>query len=163
MKTSIVKQIVLSGMAGTTTMTLYSYFLSRIKEKRFREPQILNYLIYGKEEVMMGPVEKSRLLLPGFLIHYGTGILFSSFYHLLWKKRVKAGTVKSGIGCGLILGLVGASIWKSVFMIHPNPPKINQSSYLGQLIIAHLIFGATVALCSENRKQQKKEDEPCPL
>lgn len=149
MHTSVVKNIVLSGIAGTTTMTLYSYFLSKKKEKRFREPQILNYLIYGKEEIMMGSAEKSRLLLPGFVIHYGTGILFSSFYHLLWKKKVKAGTVKSGLGCGFTLGLVGISIWKSVFKTHPNPPKIDLNSYLGQLIIAHLIFGTTVSLSSE--------------
>lgn len=155
MNTSVVKKIVLSGMAGTTTMTLYSYFLSKKKEKRFREPQILNYLIYGKEEIMMGSAEKSRLLLPGFVIHYGTGILFSSFYHLLWKKKVKAGTVKSGIGCGLTLGLVGISIWKSVFKIYPNPPKIDLNSYLGQLIIAHLIFGTTVALSSEAVSRKK--------
>lgn len=148
MNASVVKKIGFSGIAGTTTMTLYSYFLSRKKEKRFREPQILNYLIYGKEEVVMGSAEKSSLLLPGFVIHYGTGILFSSFYHLLWKKKVKAGILKSGLGCGLTLGLVGISIWKSVFKLHPNPPKIDLNSYLGQLLIAHLVFGTTVALSS---------------
>lgn len=151
---SVLKKIIVSGIAGTTTMTLYSYLISGKKGKRFREPQLLNSLLYGQEDKMLGPVEESRQPIPGFIAHYKTGILFAGIYHLIWKKKVKANVVLSGFGCGLILSILGISIWNTVFKVHPHPPKIDLKRFTGQLIIAHIIFGTTVALTSEALKEQ---------
>lgn len=155
-KKPAIKKTLLSGIAGTTTMTIYSYFASRKEGKQFREPQLLNRLLYGEEHGKMGPVEKSIQPAAGFLLHYCTGILFSSCYHLFWKKKAKTSALKNGISYGLTFGILGISIWKIVFKIHRNPPEIDLSRYLKQLIIAHLIFGITVVFSYEADKQMKK-------
>lgn len=155
-KKPAIKKILLSGIAGTTTMTIYSYLVSRKEREQFREPQLLNRLLYGKEHGKMGPVEKSRQPAAGFLLHYCTGILFSSCYHLFWKEKVKTSVLKNGISYGLSFGILGVSIWKTVFKVHPNPPEIGLNRYLKQLIIAHLIFGMMVVFISGTDGQMKK-------
>jgi hypothetical protein len=147
-KKSTIEESLLSGVTGTTAMTAYSYLVSDGKEKWFKEPEILNQLLFRIQQQRKISVEKEKHHIAGFLLHYCTGTLFSGFYHAVWKKKFKANGLLNGLAFGLTFGLLGISIWKTVFKLHPHPPKIDLKSYIGHLIIAHLIFGTFVVQSS---------------
>lgn len=131
----------LSGVAGTTAMTAFSYLVSQKQGRYFKEPEILNDLLYALLKVN----RNDREPLPGFIAHYATGTFFATCYHLLAKKKNGPSFVGNGLLFGLAFGLVGIGIWKAVFTLHPKPPSIHLRDYLAHLIVAHLIFGETVA------------------
>lgn len=142
------QSVILSGIAGTTAMTVFSYQVSAKERKYFKEPEILNDLLYGQEYVREEKKEKGRPLLPGFFAHYVTGLLFTTCYHLFWRKKdVPKRAIVNGLTFGGAFGLQGIGIWKTVFTLHPNPPSgIDLRRYIGHLLLAHLVFGETVAL-----------------
>ena len=132
----------LSGVAGTTAMTAFSYLVSEKQGRYFKEPEILNDLIYRLFKVDKNVGGR----LPGFITHYATGTLFSMVYHLLPKEKEVLRELGKGMLLGLGFGLVGVGIWNAVFKLHPNPPSIHLRDYLGHLIVAHAIFGETLAV-----------------
>ncbi|HEX8041227.1 MAG TPA: hypothetical protein VF490_18895 [Chryseosolibacter sp.] len=136
------RNALVSGIAGTTAMTAFSYLVSQKQEKYFKEPEILNDLLYR----LLGGAKRNRKSLPGFLGHYATGILFSTVYNVFAKKMRPLPSTAGGLASGLAFGLLGIGIWKTVFSLHPRPPKIDLNSFLGHLIVAHVIFGETVAV-----------------
>ena len=136
------RNALVGGIAGTTAMTAFSYLVSQKQDKYFKEPQILNDLLYR----LSGVAERNRMPLPGFLAHYATGILFSTVYNLFSKRMRTLPLPVSGLVSGLAFGLLGIGIWKTVFSLHPRPPKIDLNSFLGHLIVAHIIFGESVAM-----------------
>ena len=148
-KSGIFNQIILPGIVATACMTCYSYVMARRKNENFREPQVLNFLIYGKGKVKMGPIENSSQQATGHLIHYSVGVLFSYGYHLLIANRRSQNALSRGVISGLLFGLIGIATWKVVFQLHPKPPKIDLGRYMGQLLVAHLIFGLSLSFASK--------------
>lgn len=127
-----------SAFIGTSAMTLYSYLLSGAKGKNFKEPETLSILLRRLYPAM------SREL-ADFLCwnaHYAVGLLFVIAYRKLWKEFKLHPGLKTGIGLGAATGLFAIAVWKLVFKLHPRPPKKDFSGYYGQLLIAHIIFGA---------------------
>lgn len=131
----------ISGAAGTTAMTGFSYLVSQKQGEYFKEPEILNDLIYR----LIDARKNGRQSLAGFALHYATGILFSSVYHLVTEKQSATRQLGKGLLFGLAFGLAGIGIWKAVFKLHPNPPSVDLNDFFGHLIVAHLIFGETMA------------------
>lgn len=137
----------LAGIVGTSVMTAFSYFVSNRKGKYFKEPQLLNDLVYGRVKVILDTMKKGRQPLTGFLGHYATGILFSVCYQLLWRKKQKDRALGNGLGFGLTFGLLGITVWKTVFKLHPKPPAgVDLDNFLTHLIVAHLVYGEAVAI-----------------
>ena len=133
-------KVLSAGVLGTTLMTAYSYALAAKKSKKFEEPVLLNKLTRR--------IAPARWLKPGnenatgWLLHYAVGILFSIGFDQLWSKSQIRPSPKSALLLGGAAGLVGISVWKGTYMLHPNPPRdIDLKSYYGQLMVAHLIFG----------------------
>lgn len=141
-----VKSAMLAGLTGTTTMTAFSYLVSEKQGKYFKEPEILNDLIDRLINTKADGKQKHITGITGFLLHYGTGITFSACNHFLWKRTRRVATAAgNGLGFGLLFGLIGIGIWKAVFTLHPNPPRIHLNDFLGHLLVAHVIFGETVS------------------
>lgn len=139
--------ILLAGIAGTTAMTAFSYFVANKRGKYFREPEILNDLFYGKLQVVLENVKNGRTPLAGHLAHFGVGTIFSMCYHLLWDHNNKGDAVKNGLKFGFVFGLLGIASWRTVFKLHPNAPVgVHVRDYLTHLLVAHLIYGQGVAL-----------------
>ena len=134
-------RILLSSLPGTTAMTLFSYLLSGHQHKNFREPDLLNKLF--------------RRLLPanteyknqsaGWFLHYLTGLLFAEAYTAFWTAE-PGKNIRTGLILGGISGFAAILIWKFAFTSHPDPPPVDFISFAGQLFIAHVIFGAFVAI-----------------
>lgn len=135
-------KILISGIVGTSAMTLFSYLVSRSKNRNFREPELLGDLIYRL------PVSTSKpsAQLAGWGIHYAIGILFVACYSELWEQTKLKPTLTSGAMLGAANGVVGATGWKLMFKAHPNPPAKDLEPYLGHLIPAHVVFGVFNAI-----------------
>lgn len=135
-------KILIAGIAGTSAMTLFSYLVSRSKNKNFREPELLGDLINRL------PISESRqpAQMAGWGLHYAIGISFVACYSELWEQTNVKPTLTSGAVLGAANGVVGATGWKLMFEAHPNPPAKNLKPFFGHLILAHVVFGVFSAI-----------------
>jgi hypothetical protein len=135
------EKIAKGSLEGTTMMTLYSYAISNSKNKTFKEPALMAELIKRLFPSQQGwPAEAEA-----WAIHYLVGAGFTSAYHLLLSLTNAKPSWRTGLLFGAASGLLGAGIWKIVFLLHPNPPKIDYRRYYLHLIAAHIVFGLFVA------------------
>ncbi len=143
-----VSKIIASGFVGTSLMTLFSYIVSTIKRKNFKEPELLADL--EKDALQYNAKELS--LPAGWSTHYSIGIVWAIVYHLLWEKTTIKPRVKSGLILGGISGLTGVVFWDTFFKIHPDPPRIDYKRFYGHLVLAHLVYGVFVTISGKNYK-----------
>jgi len=130
-----------SSVAGTTAMSLFSYFLSGPGARNFREPNLLGKLI---QRVL--PVKtKTSAQMAGWGLHYLVGLLFAETYAPLWTGRPQA-DMKTGLVLGGISGIAAILIWRFTYAIHPYPPAVHFVLFAAQLFFAHVIFGVFTAL-----------------
>ena len=141
----------MAAVTGTTLMTSYSYALSSIKDRNFREPELLGNMLWK----LAPAINKKPAWITGWLLHYTIGVVFTTIYNRLVKKYRPGPSVKSQIVIGLITGLAAIAGWHITKGIHPDPPNINYKKFYGQLLIAHIIF-AIVAI-SILRKYSERE------
>lgn len=134
--------ILLSGIVATTTMTIFSHLVSQIRNREFNEAQLLNKFIDNTKGLPEIPNENALL---GWFLHYGIGIVFAAWMYCLFISSEWQPTLWLGAVLGLIAGMVGAVGWLSLFAFHPNAPETDLKEFLIQLLMAHCIFGATVA------------------
>ena len=132
--------IINSSIIATTMMTLFSYIYSELKEEKFKEPQLINILINRLPKISLS-IGKSNLL--GWIIHYLIGFVFTCLFFIIWEFTVLSPSWLNGSILGFIAGITGILSWKIVFYLHPKPPSIEFSHFYFQLLIAHIIFGAS--------------------
>lgn len=135
-----IRNTVLSAVAATSTMTLFSYFVSDQEGKNFKEPKLLGDFF----KRTFNSNEKTSTLM-GWTIHYLTGVGFAGVYQIFLGCGFKRPTVKNGLLYGAVAGGIGVLIWNTLFKNHPNPPKTHRKGYYLQLVVAHLIFGVTLS------------------
>lgn len=127
-----------SGFAGTSAMTLFSYAVSDDKAKNFKEPELLGLL-------MKDSMDRKNLAVPaGWLTHYSIGITWAAVFELVWCRSNVKPNKKSGIVLGSFSGLMAIMIWKAVFNIHHKPPKIDYNRFYGHLFLAHIVYSLSV-------------------
>lgn len=126
----------LTGVIGTSFMTLFSIITSEKKNRQFKEPEILGMLLKNL------PINKGNRIAIGWIAHYLTGVAFNVVNQNILKKLHSSPTFFNGLLLGAVNGAVGVAIWKAIFEAHPNPPKISMNRYLAHLMLAHLIFAA---------------------
>lgn len=74
-------KIVVSGLVATSLMTIFSYCTSKLKDKNFREPQLLGALL---NEVL--PNSEKRWAIPsGWVTRYGIGFVWALFHNYLFE------------------------------------------------------------------------------
>jgi len=138
---SIVKTVI-PAVVGTSAMTLFSYLVSGVVNKNFREPEILGQLA---NRLPNGASRKYAQVV-GWGAHYATGILFEVIFSALWKRKKIKPSTASGAVLGAASGLAGVIVWKGVFEAHPNPPAKDLKRFFGHLVLAHVVFGVFSAL-----------------
>ncbi len=119
-------------------MTAFSYLISIIRGKQFREPVLLNKLIDRWVDFSVNSHYSNPL---GWALHYLVGLLFVAVYHVIWQYTAVDVSWGSAAIMGAISGLVGIGVWTVTFLIHPNPPKVHLLGFFSQLFFAHVIFG----------------------
>ncbi len=134
--------LILAAAAGTAAMTLFSYLVSRKKNKDFREPRLLGKMVYRA----VPEIKKSRAKVIGWILHCTTGLTFAIIYQYLLKDTKLNSNVRDGVVLGLANGVVAVGIWKATFSLHPDPPKIHFKDFYKHLVLAHVVF-ATTTLC----------------
>lgn len=131
-------RIGLAAVCGTTLMTAFSYIVSGIRQKQFREPELLNGLVARADFLDFSPSKEHPT---GWLLHYKVGLMFSIIYDLIWRNSKVSPTTKSSLIMGAFSGVFGIMVWNLIFKLHPNPPKTKLNEFNLQLLIAHLVFG----------------------
>ncbi|WP_157278262.1 hypothetical protein [Olivibacter sitiensis] len=136
---------IFSGIIGTSMMTLFSYYVSRSRNKNFKEPKLLAKIV--NSIIKQEQVARAS----GWAMHYAMGILLAAAFNAYWRKA----HIKPGLGQMLIAGIssgaFGVGMWKLIFTIHPKPPKTPYGHYYRHLMLAHLAFSAGLVLTSSLR------------
>jgi hypothetical protein len=132
-----------TGMLSTLAMTMFSYGLSYISGNKFEEPQLIN-ILFSRSSIFSDSIAREHVL--GWAIHFIIGILFVICFKVLLQFDVLHINLLVGILFGAISGIFGAIVWAIALALHPNPPKMNRTGYLLQLIPAHIIFGVVMVI-----------------
>lgn len=152
-------KIILAGVAGTTFMTLYSYYRANKEKQQYREPVLLNKLI-NRSHVLPNKIDDNHPA--GWVTHYAIGILFVAAYYLFWKRALHYPTALKIAVIGGTSGIIAIGSWKLMFTVNPNPPQNNRYGYYRQLFVAHIIFSAS-ALILYKISESEMEDVPLLL
>jgi hypothetical protein len=129
--------ILVSGFVGTLFMTFFSYLLSNVSGRNFREPQLLNRLLSGSEIISLNVKKTSSI---GWFLHYCAGwFLATVYYSIVRFTEIPHGWI-SGIIFGFCAGIFAIGIWKLMFTLNANSPDIDQPRFFIHLLIAHIIF-----------------------
>ncbi|MGN6396836.1 MAG: hypothetical protein ACTHMI_14795 [Mucilaginibacter sp.] len=149
------EEIVISGIAGTTFMTLFSHLVSAADGENFSEPERLGQLAHR----LIPKIDKKQSQALGWLGHYGVGLLFAMVYVELWRRRRPKSSIKNNLVVGGISGLIAVAIWKTTFSLHPLPPRLSFNKYYAQLVPAHVIFAVFAGIGFQLLNMIKKETE----
>lgn len=128
--------ILLAAVVGTTSMTLFSYLVSRKKNKDFKEPKLLGKMVHRA----VPEIKKPEARVAGWFLHCGTGLAFTIIYKVLLDHTKLKSNLPEAVLLGVANGVIAVGIWGTVFMIHPNPPKIHFKKFFGHLVLAHVFF-----------------------
>lgn len=130
-------QIVISSVAATSVMTIFSYIISANFRELYKEPVLLHYFL---SSLHISVSKKVKRFL-GWLIHYTIGFLFVLGYHLLWKYEIIEKNWVSALLLGAVSGIMGILGWLIIFKISKYQPNIDFKGYYLQLFFAHVLFG----------------------
>jgi len=133
---------IVTGVAGTSVMTLGSELMSLLSSENFREPEHLETLI-GRLAPQLSDKAKQ---IAGWGAHYAMGMVFAAIYIDLWEKRKIKHNIKNGLILGALSGILGLLIWKGTFKAHPLPPWLNYDHFYLQRIPAHIIFAVAATI-----------------
>ncbi|MEO6177031.1 MAG: hypothetical protein ABIP27_17895 [Flavobacterium circumlabens] len=138
----IILQILISSVAATSVMTLFSYAVSMSAREIYKEPLLLTYILTGLH-LKVSPNLKTVL---GWILHYLIGLCFVMGYHFLWFNEFLEVSWAASILLGIISGIIGIISWVILFEIVPQKPNIDFKGYYIQLFVAHVIFSVIAFL-----------------
>ena len=136
-------QIVVAGVIGTVLMTAFSFFISRVTNRQYREPVILNKVVDGWTRMQLTPHQSNPL---GWALHFFVGIVFAAAIILIWEFTGIDSSLLSASILGAIAGIIGIGVWFMTFLFAHIPASIDLMGFFTQLLIAHVIFGIGVWL-----------------
>ena len=133
----ILFQILITTIAATSAMTLFSYVVSASARELYKEPVLLTYIL-SSIKMEVSPLTKTVL---AWLLHYVIGLFFVLIYHYLWVYNIVELSWPAAFVLGALSGIVGILGWIIMFKIVPQKPNIDFRGYYVQLFFAHIIFG----------------------
>jgi hypothetical protein len=130
----------LGTVAATTLMTIFSIAVSRMRNRQFTEPVLLNRLLCGFGILKEYQLEKN---IAGWIIHYVVGLIFLLAYYFIWSRTRFDPTFSTALILGCCSGVAGIIGWSILFKIQSVPANIRVTEYFAQLFVAHVIFALT--------------------
>src|SRR4051812_26260699 len=106
-------QILISSIAATSVMTLFSYIVSASVRELYKEPVLLTYILTRFHIEVSLPTK--RVL--AWILHYIIGAFFVIIYHYLWACNVVEFSWRIALLFGAISGIVGILGWMILFKI----------------------------------------------
>lgn len=128
--------VLLAALVGTTSMTLFSYLVSRKKNRDFKEPKLLGKMVYRA----IPEIKKPQAKVVGWCLHCGTGLFFTIMYKVLLDHTKLKSNLPEAVLLGVANGILAVGIWGTVFILHPDPPEIDFKKFFGHLVLAHVFF-----------------------
>lgn len=135
------KQIIAATVFGTTAMSVFSYVVSALKDKDFKEPELLAEFI----KVIVPSADEETAEKVGWQAHYGIGLTFAAAMAEIWEHTPVKPSIASGALLGAAGGVAGILGWTQIFKLEDEPPVENKLDYYGHLMLAHIIFGIGAA------------------
>lgn len=128
-----------SALIGTSAMTLFSYLISRKKNKDFREPALLGKMVYRSVPEIQKPLAE----VAGWVLHFSAGLIFTTIYTEFLKRKILKPDLPDAVVLGFVNGVAAVVIWKATFSLHPDPPQIQFGDFYKHLILAHVVFSTS--------------------
>jgi len=128
---------------------LYDFIqLSRIQsvQKNFSEPELLGILCQN----LFPSFNKKFTAVAGWSLHYSIRVSWTAVYEFLLEKTNEKPFLKNAFVFRSISGLIAILSWKTIFKLHPNPPKIDEEFYT-QLFLAHAAFSLAATIEIDNK------------
>ncbi|WP_147300309.1 hypothetical protein [Dyadobacter luteus] len=142
-----VRNTLLCSIVATSTMTLFSYSISKKEGENFEEPKLLGNFVKKTFQT-----SKKASAFSGWGLHYLTGVVFAVVYKLLLGSANKRPSAANGLLYGTLAGGAGVVSWDILFKNHRNPPQTDRKGFYTQLVIAHIIFGLTLSAFREKNR-----------
>lgn len=124
-------------------MTVFTYIVSALWDKRFGQPELLTQLV-NSSKLMKGSKPQGKWI--GWVLHYAFGGVFLFGYVYLRALFELPVTFLWGLGYGCFAGILGILGWMSLFKFHHDPPFVDRNAFYTQLFLAHIIFSLTLSL-----------------
>lgn len=140
---AVVVHIILSSLVATSAMTLFTYIVAAITQKELGEPKFLNRLIRSSRQFDTNTTDNH---IAGWAIHYAIGLIFVVLIVAFQSITGYHLSIWLGMALGAIFGLMGVIGWIVMFSTHHDPPKIEFTVFLIQLVAAHIVFGLTLSI-----------------
>ena len=146
------KKILAATVVGTSAMTLFSYFVSRLTKKNFTEPEVLSEiaaenLTHTSDEVIQSA---------SWATHYGVGLAFTGLYSQVWERTPIKPSIASGALLGAASGIAGILGWSQAFKLDHHYSAKDRQKYYAQLLAAHVVFGIGAAAGYKMLSKKKK-------
>lgn len=125
--------IMLTALAATSAMTLWSHIVGRLMDQQYTEPQIL-------EEVFRETWGDQSTLL-SWSIHYALGLVMTIWLWLMYFYSGMENDYLVGGWFGLLAGAVGVVGWMVIFLVKSRPEETGLPGFYLQLLGGHALFG----------------------
>lgn len=136
--------IVLSGFVGTSSMTIFLWLITAYGISNVDMVRALGSSITHDE---------SNAFLPGLLVHYSAGLMFSFLYVFIFNiipelSRYLFGYIMAGGLLGFVHGLVFALLLMIVVAEHHPLAKYKKAGFgvATYHFLGHIIYGLTLGL-----------------
>ncbi len=125
------------GLAGTVVMTVFLLFPRWFNLGHVDVVRAVGALITGREE---------RALLPGFVVHFTSGIVFAYIYWTLLSLAKLPLNLLTGLMAGFVHGVIVMLLVSIVIMEHHPIAKYHERGPMTGLmqLLAHILYGAVV-------------------
>jgi hypothetical protein len=150
-------KILVGTLAGTSALTSASYKLSELRNKQFREPELINSFLKKKLGLSI-PKDHPN----GWIIHFIIGGLFLAAYDKVWSVDGVNKSVKTDLLFGTVTGLIGVAAWKLISKFEPKIKALKKDEYYVQLFISHIIF-SLASSTAYGKKIEALKPEARPL
>ena len=136
------KNNLLPAITGTSLMTLFSDFISKLEKSNFNESELLADI-----EKKYLPSSVKQLSLPAaWITHYSVGIVMTSLFNIIWQTFKIKSTFKRSMILGTVGGLIAIYGWKILFKALPSHSRSYYRRFYTQLFIAHFVFAYIVTI-----------------
>ena len=137
-------RLVVAGIVATSVMTAFSYIVANIRNRQFREPELLNIVLSSSDLLRVDLSKKSSV---GWILHYLIGLIFVVIFVIFWKLEFIPISIITGGIFGFLAGIIGVLGWKLFFYLSEKPSEVTWNfEYYLQLVVAHILFGISVAV-----------------
>jgi hypothetical protein len=132
-------RILIAAFMATTVMTFLSYSISADFKELYKEPLLLKYLL-SRWGIALPDRLKEAL---AWGIHYAIGLFFVIGYDFLWDYKIILISWVSGVGLGIVSGILGILGWEAMFTLSGYTSKIDIRGFYIQLFFVHIAFALT--------------------